>query len=246
VAPPFYDWRTEFPFLQVFLTPAIQQILQQDAYSIPQWTAWPETVHYGDDDDDDTDNRNDDPHPDHHPKPPSVPWHVFPLAHCFPSNQVEMFQWVDATCQYVPDTVHLLKQHMQLQPSDENNQDDSSNRWLLRTALFSRLESNRVLSAHTGWSDLANHVVRVHIPIHIPEQEHSCGLWVDGCVEYHTPDDILVFDDSKIHRAFNYSTESRIVLIVDLVRPQHVPIGTAVGGHSQELDDFIASYSTSK
>jgi hypothetical protein len=257
VAPPFYDWQTEFPFLQVFLTPTIQRRLQHDAYSIPQWTAWPETVHYGDNDDENDNNTDDQDQDDPHrsKKPTSVPWHVFPLAHCFPSNQVEQFQWVDATCRYVPNTVQLLKQHMLLPPppADENNHhhdDDEnssfSNRWLLRTALFSRLESHRVLAAHTGWSDLANHVVRVHIPIRIPNQQQSCGLWVDGCVEFHTPDNILIFDDSKIHRAFNYSTEARIVLIVDLVRPHHWPKGTAVGGHSQELDDFIASFSTPK
>ena len=51
----------------------------------------------------------------------------------------------------------------------------------------------------------------------------------------------LCFDDSKTHRAFNYSQQERIVLILDLARPEHLPLGTATGGHTDELDQFIAS-----
>ena len=38
----------------------------------------------------------------------------------------------------------------------------------MRTALFSRLEPNTTLGAHTGWADLANHVLRLHIPLVVP------------------------------------------------------------------------------
>ena len=75
---------------------------------------------------------------------------------------------------------------------------------------------------------------------------------MDGCVEAHAPDRLLVFDDSKIHRAFHYasspqsSNEARVVLIVDLARPADWPLGTATGGHSEELDDFIAQFATPK
>ena len=108
----------------------------------------------------------------------------------------------------------------------------------------------------------------------------------------------VAFDDSKVHRAFNYSSEGdRIVLILDLLRPgmekeevlqrqqdddglgndchneyedddgndnryddrdddddishydgredgdYYYPPGTAIGGHSDELDDFIKRFS---
>jgi hypothetical protein len=32
------------------------------------------------------------------------------------------------------------------------------------------------------------------------------------------------------------------VLILDVLRPEHWPPGTAVGGHSPELDAFIAQF----
>ena len=112
----------------------------------------------------------------------------------------------------------------------------------LRTALFSRLEPRTTLSAHTGWADLANHVLRVHIPLIIPEGEDDlglCGTWVDGCVETHRMGEVVCFDDSKVHRAFNYTNKERIVLIVDLARTDVLPFGTATGGHTDELDKFI-------
>ena len=55
----------------------------------------------------------------------------------------------------------------------------------------------------------------------------TCGMWVDGEIQYHSPGNIIVFDDSKRHKAFNYSKTDRIVLIIDLLRPMHVALGTA-------------------
>ena len=75
----------------------------------------------------------------------------------------------------------------------------------------------------------------------MPDNE-CCGTWVDGCVG--NSNEIVVFDDSKTHRAFNYApTQERIVLIVDVVRPKELPEGTATGGHSDELDEFIQHFS---
>jgi aspartyl/asparaginyl beta-hydroxylase (cupin superfamily) len=154
-----------------------------------------------------------------------TPWNVFPLCYCFPAHAIENRQWIPTTNTCVPRTVEILRSVL----------GDT-----LRTALFSRLEPGAVLEAHSGWSDLANYVVRLHVPLVIPPG-NLCGTWVDGCTATHTPDDDawLCFDDSKIHRAFNYSTEPRIVLILDLERPTNWPRGTATGGHSEELDAFI-------
>ena len=152
-----------------------------------------------------------------------APWNVFPLCHTFPADDLTKRQWVPTTCAVVPQTVAHLKSKL----------GDT-----LRTALFSRLDPESVLEAHTGWEDLANHVLRVHIPLVLPPGD-LCGVWVDGCVQLHREGEALCFDDSKTHRAFNYSSEARIVLILDLVRPATLPRGSATGGHSDELDEFI-------
>mmetsp|Transcript_35726 Transcript_35726/g.52393 ORF Transcript_35726/g.52393 Transcript_35726/m.52393 type:complete len:275 (-) Transcript_35726:13-837(-) len=150
-------------------------------------------------------------------------WTVFPLCHTFPAQHVSNRKWIQSTCAHTPHTAQLLRKHL-------GN--------TLRTALFSRLGPRTLLSAHTGWEDLANHVLRVHVPLRVPPGG-LCGVWVDGCVEYHRKDRVVIFDDSKVHRAFNHSEEERIMLIIDLERFDDLPRGTAVGGHTEELDKFI-------
>ncbi len=156
-------------------------------------------------------------------------WTVFPLCYCFPAHDVSQRTWVEQTRHYCPNTCQILQSIL----GDR-----------LRTALFSQLNPQTTLEAHTGWADLANAVLRLHIPLVVVPK--LCGTWVDGCMETHQVGRPILFDDSKIHRAFNYSTESRIVLIVDLERPTGIPLGWATGGHSNELDQFIAQMSVPK
>jgi hypothetical protein len=152
-------------------------------------------------------------------------WRVWPLMHTFPAHDASRSQWVEATGRTCPETVRLLKRLPRL-----------------RTALFSRLGPGTKLSAHTGWEDLANFVLRCHLSLKVP-QGNVCGTWVEGEVRYHRERDFVVFDDSKVHKAFNlHPTESRIVLIVDMLRPDTLPVGVAKGGHTPELEDFISAF----
>jgi hypothetical protein len=221
VAPPYIDdWKCYYgDILDHFLEPNNFRKLQEEARSIPQWIPWPEQQHYSTHSKQDTSsitgssssNSNDS-------------WTVFPLVHTFPATEVKNRKWILSTSSYCPRTCHMLRHNNCL-----NNR--------LRTALFSRLGPNMTLAPHTGWEDLANHVLRIHLPLIVPS---CCGTWVEGCVRIHQEGIIQVFDDSKVHRAFNYnSTEERIVLIIDLARPPTLPIGTATGGHTEELDNFI-------
>ena len=89
---------------------------------------------------------------------------------------------------------------------------------------------------------MANYVLRVHLCLDIPVMG-QCGLLVDGEVQYHKQGKIVVFDDSRVHRAFNLSeTEERTVLILDMLRPDYIPRGTATGGHTEELDSFVSLF----
>lgn len=213
VSPPYLSHSHEYPGL---LDPLLERIddLRSEALKIPQWTAWPEQNHYSGDE-----------------------WSVFPLCYTFPATDLERRTFVERTCSFAPETTKALRA---LGPA-------------LRTALFSRLDPRARLGAHTGWSDLANHVLRVHIPLVVPGgrlcphggESHDvglCGTWVDGVVETHDEGRVVCFDDSKVHRAFNYSEGERIVLIVDLARPRGLPPGSATGGHSDELDAFISAF----
>jgi len=152
-------------------------------------------------------------------------WTVFPFLHTFPALDTSKSTWLQSTTQHCPRTAALLRQIPDI-----------------RTALFSRLGPGTRLTTHTGWADLANYVLRSHICVNVPD-DSSCGLWVDEEVQLHKPGEILVFDDSKRHKAFNeHPDKARVVLIVDILRPSNIPLGTARGGHTAELDDFVAKF----
>jgi len=151
-------------------------------------------------------------------------WTVFPFLHTFPALDTSKSTWLQSTTIHCPNTTSLLRQVPNI-----------------RTALFSRLGPGTNLSCHTGWADLANYVLRCHVCLKVPAGQ-QCGLYVNGEVRHHEQGQILVFDDSKRHKAFNESSEERIVLIVDLLRPEHIPLGRAKGGHTQELDAFVSRF----
>jgi len=160
-------------------------------------------------------------------------WTVFPFVHCFPGNDESKRTWLPSSSLLCPKTSALLKEIPKV-----------------RTALFSKMAGNTKLENHRGWEDLSNHVLRCHLSLVIPTEDSSkglekpppCGLWVDGFTRYHQEKEILVFDDSKLHHAFNESDFPRYVLIVDMERPDYIPKGKAVGGYTSELEDFLSRF----
>lgn len=152
-------------------------------------------------------------------------WKVIPFLHTFPATDPAASVWVERACGACPRTASILRRI----PG-------------IRTALFSRMGPNTVLDPHTGWADLSNHVLRVHIPLDVPG-EAVCGLVVDDEVRYHKVGELIVFDDSHLHSAFNnHATATRTVLIVDIARPEGAPPGTATGGTTEELESFMAYF----
>ena len=155
-------------------------------------------------------------------------WKVIPLMHTFPAWDARKCKFIESNCEQCPRTMALLQQL----PG-------------LRTVLFSRLGPKTRLSKHQGWADLANHVLRCHLPLTMPDKAafpDSAGMWVEGEVRFHQERDFVVFDDSKFHKAFNASDSDRVVLIFDLMRPDSIPKGLATGGHTEQLDHFIDQY----
>ena len=112
----------------------------------------------------------------------------------------------------------------------------------MRTALFSKLGPRARISSHRGWADLANHVLRCHLGVSVPNGDR-CAVWCDGEAECHRQRDFLVFDDSKLHKAYNETDETRVILIIDLARPSHIPKGRATGERTPQLNDLIEFFS---
>ena len=148
-------------------------------------------------------------------------WDVIPLLYTFPSYNIKKKKWIKETCYLFPNTVSLLK-----------------NIPNIRTALFSKMGPETIIESHTGWGELSNYVLRCHIPIFIPDKK-KCGLSVCGNLKYHNSKEIICFDDSKIHNAFNFSSKERIVLIVDILRPSCIKKGNASFGKTKELNNIL-------
>lgn len=153
-------------------------------------------------------------------------WKVIPFCYTFPADDPSATVWVESAAKLCPFTSALLKRI----PG-------------IRTALFSRLGPGTSLTSHQGWAQLSNHVLRCHLGLVVPEGERVCGMCVDDEIAYHSPGQILCFDDSKIHSAFNHhATGTRTVLIFDVARPAGAAPGCATKGTTKELADFMAHF----
>jgi beta-hydroxylase len=150
-------------------------------------------------------------------------WKIFPL---YAFNT-----WVDDNCQKMPTLTNFVK-------SIPN----------LRIALLSKLSPGMKLKPHRGWKDHSNNVLRCHYGLIVPD---GCYIAVDTSHEtdpskinkqYHKNDSWLVFDDSETHFAENTSDKERLVLIVDIQRPDHIPKGTSTLGDTKELTNIVDYY----
>jgi aspartate beta-hydroxylase len=79
---------------------------------------------------------------------------------------------------------------------------------------FSVLEPNSRISPHTG---ITNARLICHLPLIVP---NDCGFRVGGETRQWEVGKALVFDDMTMHEAWNDSSRIRVVLIVDLWRPE--------------------------
>ncbi|DAZ99929.1 TPA: hypothetical protein N0F65_008736 [Lagenidium giganteum] len=167
--------------------------------------------------------------PEKHYASAASEWRVFPFCYTFPAYDASRTTWVDATCAMCPRTVALLKSLPDI-----------------RTALFSKLGPKTTLGAHRGWADLSNDILRCHLGLVVPTLDNGkpcCSMVVGDDAQPHQDRGLMVFDDSKLHYAYNHHpTKTRIVLIVDFYRPDHLPRGRARGGHTDELDEFIETF----
>jgi len=100
-------------------------------------------------------------------------------------------------CSKCPQTVKLLKKVPGLQ-----------------TALFSILKPDTIIAPHRG--ELKG-TIRIHIPLIIPEYG-SCALKIDDHVFEWSKTDVVIFDHTAKHAAWNKSDSIRIVLLFDVTK----------------------------
>lgn len=79
---------------------------------------------------------------------------------------------------------------------------------------ISVLAPNTLLPVHTG--DLS-FILRMHVPLIVPQ---PAGLRVVDEVRTWNPGQTLAFDDLHPHQAWNFSDSERVVLVIDILRPE--------------------------
>ena len=87
----------------------------------------------------------------------------------------------------------------------------------LTTAGFSRLAPGAHIKPHVGW---VHTVYRLHMGLVVPP---DCALRVGTETRPWREGECLIFDDTVEHEAWNQSGDSRIVLLLDFLRPGSDP-----------------------
>jgi len=150
-------------------------------------------------------------------------WKIIPICYTMPSNDIKYQIWINSVERFIPNIYNFIK-------SLKN----------VRTALISKMGKNVLLKKHRGWADVANHVLRCHLPIII--EENKSGIIVSDIKKYHKLGDAILFDDSLLHTGYNESDKDRYILIIDFVRPKNVPKGVSNIKSSEELLKLVGFY----
>lgn len=84
----------------------------------------------------------------------------------------------------------------------------------IRSCIFSLLEPGKTIAEH---KDPYNGILRVQLALDIPEGE--CYLTVSGKKYYWKQGKCLIFDNHKPHSVVNNTDKSRMVLMLDILKP---------------------------
>lgn len=83
----------------------------------------------------------------------------------------------------------------------------------IATAGFSRMAPGTHIKPHVGW---VHSVYRLHLGLVVPP---DCALRVGAETRSWREGECLIFDDTVEHEAWNRSSEARVVLLLDFLRP---------------------------
>ncbi len=88
------------------------------------------------------------------------------------------------------------------------------------TAFFSILGPGKHLAPHTG---IYRGVVRYHLALKVPDDPSTCAIRVSDEVVHWSEGTGFFFDDTYEHEAWNKSSDVRVVLLLDIIRPLSFP-----------------------
>lgn len=90
---------------------------------------------------------------------------------------------------------------------------------------ISVLEPDSFIKVHNGDT---NAIIRVHLPLVVPEGLPNCSFTVNNVTKPWKEGKPLLFNDAQLHSAQNLSKQRRIVLLIDVIRPEFISKRTEV------------------
>ncbi len=91
----------------------------------------------------------------------------------------------------------------------------------MSVAMFSILKPGKHIPLHRGPYP---GVLRLHLPLVLPDKNEECYLLLDGEKRHWNFGEALLFDDTYEHEVYNNTTDTRVVLFVDIIRPLPFPL----------------------
>lgn len=94
---------------------------------------------------------------------------------------------------------------------------------------FSKLEPQSKISKHHGET---NAIMRCHLGIEVPDGLPNCGISVDSEDKGWIEGKWLFFNDAQEHYAWNLTEKRRILIIIDIIRPEFVHLKNLICARS--------------
>jgi beta-hydroxylase len=88
----------------------------------------------------------------------------------------------------------------------------------VRIAMFSILLPHHRIAPHVG---PFRGSMRYHLGLEIPKDRKNCFIEIHGNKYHWMRSDSLLFDDTYVHQVYNNTQERRIILFLDIQRPEH-------------------------
>lgn len=100
------------------------------------------------------------------------------------------------------------------------------------SAALSKLKAGSEIKSHKG--DTSG-IIRCHFPIVVPGQIPQCGFQVRNETRSWEEGKMLLFCDAYDHKAFNLTDEDRLVLIIDIIRPEFIHKKTEIATNALSI-----------
>jgi len=86
------------------------------------------------------------------------------------------------------------------------------------TIMVGMMEPHSEIAGHRGDTDA---IYRCHLPLIVPGTLPEIGFQVEDEKRGWVEGKFLVFNDAKFHRAWNNTSQRRVVLIIDVIKPEY-------------------------